>query len=375
MTTSAPLRIVVLADDQINLLDLSGPSQAFATMNALSHNGEKHYETVLVSVNGGLVKTGCGLEVMTSPMPVLDGLPIDTLIVPGGCEGTGFQGRPQLVALIAKVAPLARRVCSLSTGVFLVAAAGQLNERTTATHWKWARTLKKHHPQTHIDADRIFFQDGMMWTSAGLASALDVALALIEQDHGHAMALKVARHLVMFIKRAGSQPQCSVSLAVQSGEDGSFADLHAWIANNLLEDLSVARLAEQVCMAPRTFARHYVQRLGKTPAKTVEAMRLEAACGALASSCNSLKTIAAKVGLINEQSMHRAFKRAFGMSPSQYRTRFSKGEGRANTVQMRPNAAPFGTVAIDRDRDPRFLTPRTAGSAPPSSHRLRDSTA
>lgn len=327
MNPPVALRIVVLAGDQINLLDLSGPLQAFATMNALVHNAKKHYETMLVSVDGGLVRTSCGLEVMTSPMSILDDLPIDTLIVPGGCEGTGFHGHPQLVALIARIAPLARRVCSLSTGVFLVAAAGQLNERTATTHWNWARTLQIHHPHMNIDADRIFFQDGMMWTSAGLASALDVAIALIEQDHGHATAMKVARHLVMFVKRAGSQPQWSVSLAVQSGEDGSFADLHAWIANNLPEDLSVPRLAEQVCMAPRTFARNYVQRLGKTPAKTVEAMRLEAACGALAGSGISLKTIAAKVGLINEQSMHRAFKRSLGISPSQYRVRFSKCQG------------------------------------------------
>lgn len=332
MNGAVPLRVVVLAGDHLNLLDLSGPLQAFAAFNALAPEASRRYDTVLVSSAGGLLKTSCGMQLMAAPVTALDGLRIDTLIVPGGGEGSGVQGvigGQALLALIARVAPHARRVCALSTGVVLVAAAGQLGARKAAAHWQSARSLQQHHPHTQIDAERIFFQDGMTWTSAGLASSLDVALALIEQDHGQAMALQVARQLVMFVKRAGSQPQRSVPLAAQSGEDGLFADLHAWIASNLSHDLSVARLAEQACMAPRTFARNYVQRLGKTPAKTVEAMRLEAACGALSGSATSLKAIAARVGLSNEQAMQRAFQRAYGMSPSQYRLRHAAPENHA----------------------------------------------
>lgn len=310
-----------LVDQQVNLLDLCSPLQTFETINQFSEHGERRYESLVVSLHGGLITSSCGQKLMTAPIAALDDFPLDTLIITGGRAGVEHNEPAQLIAAIARLAPLARRTCALSTGVFLLAAAGQLTGRTVSAHWSWAHALQQRYPDMQIDSDRIFIRDGTIWTSAGMTAGLDLSLALIEQDYGHGMSMRAARQLVMFIKRPGVQSQVSVSLAVQSSGDSQFDDLHAWVASNLCEDLCVSRLAEKVCMAPRTFARTYTQRLGRTPAKTIEAMRLEAACRALENLATPLKRIAAKVGMLSEQTMHRAFKRAYGISPSQYRSR------------------------------------------------------
>jgi len=215
-------------------------------------------------------------------------------------------------------------VCSVCTGAFLLAAAGQLDGRRATTHWGWAERLQAQHPEVRVDADPLYIQDGTVWTSAGVTAGIDLTLALIDADFGHAVAIQTARQLVMFIKRSGGQSQFSAPLAAQSHDDGSFADLHAWIAARLHESLGVERLAEQVNMSPRTFARTYAARTGRTPAKTVEAIRLEAACRALETTGLPLKSIAAGVGYGDEQNLRRVFLRQMGVSPMQYRTRFSR---------------------------------------------------
>lgn len=317
-------RVVLLAYDQMNLLDLSGPLQALVTASRrFSGSGPALYETIVASVAGGFVTTGSGLPVMTVPLSSLDGEAIDTLIAPGGCKGEEFYAPPQLVAWIARRAQTVRRLCSVCTGAFLLAAAGQLDGRRVATHWDWVARLKTVHPAIHIDADKIFIKDGAIWTSAGVSAGFDLMLALIEEDFGHQVAIETARQLVMFIKRSGGQSQFSVPLAAQSHESGRFSDLHAWIAAHLSDNLCVERLAEQAGMAPRTFARAYADKLGRTPAKTVEAMRLEAACRALEETDLPLKSIAVAAGYGEEQNLRRVFQRQLGVSPTQYRSRFS----------------------------------------------------
>ena len=192
-----------------------------------------------------------------------------------------------------------------------------------ATHWDWVARLRGLYPAIQIDSDNIFIQDGSSWTSAGVTAGIDLTLALIEEDFGHQVAIETARQLVMFIKRSGGQSQFSVPLAAQAHDSGKFADLHAWIAAHLNDDLSVERLAEQAGMAPRTFARTYAGKLGRTPAKTVEAMRLEAACRALEETDLPLKSIAVSAGYIEEQNLRRVFQRQLGVSPTEYRNRFS----------------------------------------------------
>lgn len=324
MNSNKPRGVVLLAYEHMNLLDLSGPLQALATASRMfAGKGPALYETCVVSAAGGLITTSAGLPIMTEPLSALDGIAIDTLIVPGGSRHEVFDSAPALVAWIGHRAPELRRLCSVCTGAFLLAAAGQLDGRHVTTHWDWIERLKKLHPAIRIDPDKIFIRDGSVWTSAGVSAGIDLTLALIEEDFGHQVAIATARQLVMFIKRPGGQSQFSVPLATQAQSGGDFAELHAWIAAHLRDPLSVERLAEQVAMAPRTFARVYAAKHGRTPAKTVEAMRLEAACRALEETDLPLKTIAASNGYVDEQNLRRVFQRQLAVSPSQYRSRFS----------------------------------------------------
>jgi transcriptional regulator GlxA family with amidase domain len=205
-----------------------------------------------------------------------------------------------------------------------------LDGRRATTHWRDAQRLAGRFPRVHVDAEPIFIREPLpgdgeraVWTSAGVTSGIDLALALIQEDYGHPVAMQVARRLVVFVKRPGGQSQYSAALAAQTSAGGAFDGLHGWMASNLNGDLSVERLAEEARMSPRTFARRYVDEVGRTPAKTVSALRLEAASRALAESRRPLKRIALDCGFGSEQNLRRAFIRSFGVLPLDYRERFS----------------------------------------------------
>ncbi|MBV8660163.1 MAG: GlxA family transcriptional regulator [Burkholderiales bacterium] len=319
-------RIVILAYEDMNLLDLSGPLQVFATANrmAASLGLPIPYETVVASAHGGLILTSAGLPIGTEPLSALDKLPVDTIVAAGGSTKETFPLTPALVEWIAARAGQVRRLCSVCTGTFLLAAAGQLHGRRAATHWAWVDRLRAQYPGLEVDADSLFVRDGHIWTSAGVTAGIDMSLALVEEDCGHTLAIRTARQLVMFIKRSGGQSQFSVPLAAQSSDKGDFAALHAWIAAHLHEPLPVERLAAHVGMSERTFTRHYTEKVGRTPAKTVEAIRLEAARRALETTNLPLKSIAAQVGYAEEQNLRRLFHRQLGVGPQAYRARFSQ---------------------------------------------------
>ncbi|KAF1042910.1 MAG: HTH-type transcriptional regulator CdhR [Herbaspirillum frisingense] len=323
---SAPRRVVLLAYDGMNLLDLSGPLQVFASTNRLEGSGI--YRLHVVSAAGGTVLTNAGLPVATESLAALDAVleadpGIHTLMSPGGSTGDGFDIDAELVRWIRRRAPQAQRVCSVCTGAFHLAEAGVLDGLRVTTHWDWADELQRRYPKLQVDADPIFIRQGRIWTSAGVTAGIDLALALVEQDLGHGKAIATARQLVMFIKRPGGQSQFSAPLASQSAGAGRFAELHAWIAAHLGEDLRVENLAGYVNMSPRTFARAYVAETGRTPARTVELMRLEAARRALEETSLPLKRIATDAGYGEEQNLRRVFQRQLGVSPGQYRERFS----------------------------------------------------
>lgn len=318
-----PLRVVLLAYDGMNLLDLAGPLQALNTANRSAPSGEPaRYEMIVASDGGGAIVTSAGLPIVTVAVSSLADMPIDTLIAPGGCASEDYEVAPALSDFIAQCAGTVRRLCSVCTGAFLLAAAGQLEGRRVATHWAWLDKLKQRHPTLDVDPDSIFVQDGHLWTSAGVSSGIDLTLALIEQDYGPRIAIDAARQMVVFMKRAGGQSQFSVPLAAQTRDHG-FVELHAWMAANLQTDLSVDRLAERAGMAPRTFARAYAVKVGRTPAKTVELMRLEAACRSLEETDLPLKSIAVQSGYGDEQKLRRAFQRQLGTNPATHRSRFS----------------------------------------------------
>lgn len=319
-----PLCVVLLAYDGMNLLDLAGPLQALTTANrAAGADQPLRYETIVASENGGPVLTSAGLPVVTEAVSSLLAKDIDTLIVPGGCWGEDYDVSPILRDFIDARAKTVRRLCSVCTGAFLLAAAGQLEGKKVATHWAWLDKLKRQHPALDVDPDSIFVRDGNLWTSAGVSAGIDLTLALIEQDYGPRVAVDAARQMVVFMKRAGGQSQFSVPLAAQT-RDHSFVELHAWMAANLAADLSVSSLADRANMAPRTFARSYAAKVGRTPAKTVEMMRLEAACRALEESDFPLKRVAMLAGYGDEQTLRRVFRRQLGTSPAIHRARFSR---------------------------------------------------
>jgi transcriptional regulator GlxA family with amidase domain len=340
-TLSAIRHIVIAVAPDLVLLDACGPLEAFwrAELTMAEASGQKGaaarapleapvaYRVTVASIDGGVLQTFPGLPVVTQRLDTLERETIDTLIVPGVPIDDRLALQPELVAWIARRAPAVRRVCSVCTGAFYLAAAGLLDGRRATTHWRDVELLARRFPAIHVDADPIFIRDASdgsaVWTSAGVTAGIDLALALIEEDLGHAVAMQAARRLVVFMKRPGGQSQFSAALAAQASAGGPFDALHSWMAVNLRDDLSVERLAERARMSARTFARRYVDEVGRTPAKTVSAMRLEAAARSLAESRHPLKRIALDCGFGNEQNLRRAFVRRFGVLPLDYRERFA----------------------------------------------------
>jgi len=317
-----PRLIVFLLYENVNVLDVTGPLEAFSQPCRMHDAAKAPYRIKVVSMAGGAVRTSSGLSLISEPISSLDGDAVDTLIIPGG--GLSYQpfASPSVVDWIAHMAPRVRRLCSVCTGALALAQAGLLAHRRATTHWMASDELRRVEPLVRLERDAIYVCDENIWTSAGVSAGIDLALALVEADLGHALAMQVARRMVVFLKRPGGQSQFSVPLLKQTADDG-FSELHAWMANHLRDDLCVEVLAEQVNMSARTFARTYASKVKRTPARSVEAMRLEAACSLLEISQMPLKRIASECGLGNEQTMRRAFVRQFGINPQDYRARFS----------------------------------------------------
>ena len=220
-----------------------------------------------------------------------------------------------------------RRVCSVCIGSFLLAAAGILNAHRAATHWMHAPLLASRYPSVTLEPDAIFVHDGVVWTSAGVTSGIDLALALIEQDAGRKAAIEVARILVVYLKRAGGQSQYTALLAAQAHSySEAFSELELWIAENLKSDLRVEALAEKMHMSPRNFARVYAQMRGRTPTKAVEAIRIDAARRRLEETRDRVATIAEDCGFSDEEQLRSAFIRNLRIPPREYRKRFGSTE-------------------------------------------------
>lgn len=319
--TPKPRRIEILAFPDVQLLDVAGPLQVFATANDLTRlAGRAALYEALVVADKGLTMSSAGLGLATRSLPRPHS-PLDTLIVAGGWGVYPACEDGKLVAWIKTRAPNARRVASVCSGAFLLATAGLLDGRRAATHWSRCREFAERFPKVRLEPDPIFVQDGTVWTSAGITAGIDLALAMVEADLGRELALAVARQLVVFLKRPGGQAQFSATLALQHG-NARFEGLHAWIADNLMRDLSVPALAQTSGMSERSFLRHYRQATGTTPARAVEQIRVEAARRALELGL-PVKRAVARCGFGSEETMRRSFLRLLGASPQAYRQRFS----------------------------------------------------
>jgi transcriptional regulator GlxA family with amidase domain len=302
------------------MLDVTGPLQVFATANDVVGGDVPAYALRVVSQAAGAVTSSSGIGLLADPLPPHEAA-LDTLVVAGGAGVEAAAADPALVAWVHGRALQARRFASVCTGAVLLATAGVLDGRRAATHWSLCAELARRFPAVQVEPDPIFVHDGPAWTSAGVTAGIDLALALVEEDLGRAVALAVARYLVVFLKRPGGQAQFSATLALQ--ESSRFEALHGWIATHLADDLSLPVLARQARMSERSFSRHYLGATGQSPARAVERLRVEAARILLADTPVPVKRVAQRCGFGSEETMRRSFLRLLAVTPQDYRCRFS----------------------------------------------------
>jgi transcriptional regulator GlxA family with amidase domain len=327
MGVQAPRRIALLAYPLVDLLDVAGPSEVFgATPRALAavgSPGEAGYSVEVLSSSRELaIETDSAVRLLAHRSYRGLRTPIDTLLVAGGLGAVEAAKDRALLRWLKRMAPRVRRLGSICTGAFVLAAAGLLDGRRATTHWNWCQRLAQAYPQIDVDPDPIFVRDGSVITSAGITAGMDLALALVEEDFGRAAALWIARHLVLFLRRPGGQSQFSALLDLQAAEREPLRDLQAWLAEHLDQDLSVERLADRVHMSTRNFARVFRQQVGWTPARFVERLRVEAARRRLEESQAGLAQIARECGFGSPDSLRRSFVRVLRVAPADYRRRF-----------------------------------------------------
>jgi transcriptional regulator GlxA family with amidase domain len=306
-------RVVILAYEGCQLLDVTGPAAVFGAAN--ESRAQPFYDLSIVSPDGGAVTSNAGVAIQSRK---IGGQP-DTLLVAGGSRGLkAAMTRDDLRRWLRTVAPKAKRFGSVCTGAFVLAAAGLLDGKRVATHWSSCERLARTFPALEVDADSLYVVDGKIWTSAGVTTGIDMALALVEADLGAATANLIARHFVLYARRPGYQSQFSPLLQAQTAAEAPFAALIDWMQENLDQPLDVPTLAVRAGLTERSFYRKFTEATGKTPAHFVEGLRLDAARTLLTKGL-SIKTIAGKVGLNSPARFGQAFERRFGMAPSLFR--------------------------------------------------------
>ncbi|MEM1343581.1 MAG: DJ-1/PfpI family protein [Pseudomonadota bacterium] len=312
--------VAIVVYDHVKLLDVTGPLQVFS--DARNEDGAPAYRVQLVSSKGEQVSTDTALALPAKPLT--EALDVDTVIVAGGVGALEARYSTALTAFSRHAFVRARRLCSVCLGAFILAEAGILKGRCATTHWSKTHDLQSSYPETTVLGDRIFVRDGPVWTSAGVTAGIDMALALVEEDLGLKEALRLARVLVVPIKRHGGQSQFSVGLRHQiSHTSGKFDALLAAIQERPGDPHTVPLMAARTHMSERNFARVFRAEIGKSPAQFVEEMRVEAARDALLNGAIALKDAAAHFGFGSDENMRRAFKRQFGVTPSSILEQFS----------------------------------------------------
>lgn len=326
-------RVVLVAPIPVQILDVAGPAEVFGrTEKVLREMGKSGggYSVELVSTaRGKAAACTCGLQYLAPTRYTDLRGPVDTLLVAGGEGAVGAVGDRALLGWLRRRAPRARRTGSVCTGAFLLAAAGLLDGRRATTHWQWCGRLAKEFPKVDVTGAPIFIKDGPVYTSAGITAGIDLALAMVEEDFGAAVALQIAKELVLYLRRSGGQSQFSAMLGDPAANGDRFHDLRVWVGERLGAPMHVEALAEQVGMSPRHFARVFRAETGVTPARFVEKLRIEAACRRLEETSHGLKAIAAACGFGGPDSMRRSFMRRLEVTPDHYRARFRlRGSGR-----------------------------------------------
>jgi transcriptional regulator GlxA family with amidase domain len=338
------LRVAMLAYPDVQVLDVMGPLEVFSrTSRWLKDHGRRSddaYTVEIIGVKRGAFETSSNLRLFATHGFREVGRGLDTLLISGGKGVKRFASKRPLVAWVRRQAGWVRRLASVCNGTFFLAEAGLLDGRRATTHWGSCEELARAYPAIRVEPDTIYIREGSIYTSAGVTAGMDLALALVEEDYGREVALAVARELVLFLRRPGGQAQFSAQLAVQFAEHEPLRDLQAWIIEHPRADLSVEALARRVAMSARNFARVFSREVGTSPARFVTSVRVETARRLLEETSDDLTSVCSASGLGTTESMRRAFLRTVGVSPGQYRERFSAHR--------------------DGDRRPRGSVPRTA---------------
>lgn len=320
-------RIVVVVFDGIQSLDVTGPVEVFTGANRFMEKysagaDPRPYGITVAAADTGPVRTSSGLTLgVDRRLSALRG-PIDTLVVAGGDGAEAAAADARTVAAVDRLADRSRRITSVCTGAFVLAATGRLDGRRATTHWISCAALAAAHPAITVDPEPIFVRDGPVTTSAGVTAGIDLCLALVEEDHGRPLALRVARQLVVFLKRPGGQSQFSAHLRAEVAERDAVAEVQRHVLTHLDSDLRVEQLAARAAMSVRHFARTFLAEVGMTPARFVEQVRIEAARRMLEDSAVGVEETARRCGFGTSETLRRSFLRAMHVSPSDYRNRF-----------------------------------------------------
>ncbi|WP_232293516.1 GlxA family transcriptional regulator [Stigmatella aurantiaca] len=305
--------IGLLAFPEFQILDLTGPASVFEGPGIFEKPAA--YRLHPLSEHGGMLKSSSGVEILTQP---LERTAFDTLLVVGGAGTLVAMESPALLQFVKAAATASRRVASVCTGAFILAAAGLLDGRRATTHWRQAALLQRLFPKVRVEAERIFIQDGSLWTSAGASTGIDLSLALLEEDLGLDASRATARDLVVYHRRPGGQSQFSTLLDLEPASDRIRLAL-AFAREHLHEPLTVERLAQAACLSPRQFGREFLAETGQTPAKAVERLRAETARMRIETSTEPIERIAQEVGFSDPERMRRACIRLFGQPPQALR--------------------------------------------------------
>ncbi|UYB38847.1 GlxA family transcriptional regulator [Streptomyces sp. Je 1-4] len=308
--------VLVVLFDGVQALDVCGPVDVF---NGAAQAMPGAYRIRTASLDGAPVRTTSGLTLVPDLALTAAATP-HTLLVPGG-QGTRIPD-PRLIDWLRDHAPRARRKVSVCSGALLLAEAGLLDGRRATTHWMLCGTLAERFPEVRVEPEPIYVRDGDLATSAGVTAGIDLALALVEEDLGRDLALTIARHLVVFLRRPGNQTQFSAQLAAQTAQRRPLRDVQQWITEHPEADLSVDALAERARLSPRHFARAFREETGMTPGRYVDRVRLEAARRCLEDTADGIEQVARRCGYGTPEAMRRAFLRVLGGSPAEYRRRF-----------------------------------------------------
>jgi transcriptional regulator GlxA family with amidase domain len=316
-------RVLLIAYDGADGLDLFGPAEVFA--GACRRLGAPAYDVTIAAVGGGVITLTSGVSVAARELATMRPQAADTVLVAGGDDRAiaRVAADAELMGWLVRAKRIVRRIGSVCDGAFIVASAGILDGRRAATHWSSCDRLARQYPLIEVDREAIFVRDGRVWTAAGVSTGIDMALAMVEEDHGRQLADTVAAHLVLYARRPGFQSQFSEALVAQTSASDPLGTVVAWLRANLRASLDVGKLARKAGMSVRSLHRHCLQALDTTPAKLVEKLRVEQARTLLATTQLGTKTIATRCGFGSAPRMARAFERALGVAPRAYRLMFA----------------------------------------------------